>query len=169
MVRKNATAAIVGHSGMKLLSENVQNVELDTSRDDRPLLNAIRGKSKSEVSATKTITVGLDDPTLEATELVLNQVADIQTSQIDVVTKSKKPVGRLENYATTLKAVPDAQATLVTVTVDMSVRVRVPILFVSQADARVQQAADDAIAGQSAAIQQFIGENADQRLILPDL
>ena len=169
MVRKNATAAIVGHSGMTLLSEKVQDIELDTTRDDRPLLNAIRGKSKSEVKAIKIITVGLDDPTLEASELVLRQVANIHTSEIDVTTQATGPAGRLEQYSTTLNAQPDSQGTQVTISVEMRVRVKVPMLFVSRADVRVQQAADAAINGQTAAIKQFIIENADQRIILPDL
>lgn len=169
MVRKNATAAIVGHSGMTLLSEKVQDIELDTSRDDRPLLNAIRGKSKSEVTAIKIITVGLDDPTLEASKLVLRQVANIHTSEIDVTTQATGPAGRLEQYSTTLNAQPDSQGTQVTISVEMRVRVKVPMLFVSRADVRVQQAADAAINGQTAAIKQFIIENADQRIILPDL
>lgn len=169
MVRKNATAAIVGHSGMRLVSEKVQNIELDTSGDDRPLLNAIRGKSKSEVSAVKIITVRLDDPALEASELVLRQVADIHASEIDVTTQSTGPTGRLEHYATSLNAQPDARGTQVTISVEMGVRVKVPKLFVSRADARVQNAADDAITGQAIAMKQFIVENADQRVILPDL
>ncbi len=169
MVRKNATAAIVGHSGMKLLDERVQDIALDTSMDDRPLLNAIRGRSKSELSAIKLLTVRLDDPTLEADELVLRQVADIEPGRIDVVTKSTGPAGRLESYTTTLHAEPDAQTTKVTVTVGLTVRVEVPKLFVSRADDRVQQAADDAISGQQEAMKQFIIQHADERLILPEL
>jgi hypothetical protein len=54
-------------------------------------------------------------------------------------------------------------------TVDMNVRVKVPKLFVSRADERVQQAADEAIAGQAQAMQQFVAQHADKRLILPEL
>ena len=169
MVRKNATAAIVSHSGMKLLGERVQDIALDTSKDDRPLLNAIRGKSKSELSAIKLLTVQLDDPTLEADELVLRQVAEIDPEQINVLTKSTGPAGRLESYITTLHAEPYAQTTKLTVTVDLTVRVNVPKLFVSRADARVQQAAVDAISGQERAMKQFINEHVDERLILPEL
>jgi carbon monoxide dehydrogenase subunit G len=169
MVRKNATAAIVGHSGMKLLDERVQDIEVDTTADDRPLINAILGKTKSDVSAVKIVTVQLDDPTLEANELVLRQVADVEPTEINVVTQSTGAAGRLENYVTTLHAEPDAQSTKVTLTVDMNVRVKVPKLFVSRADERVQQAADEAIAGQAQAMQQFVAQHADKRLILPEL
>ncbi len=62
LVRTNATKAIVENGGMELLSEETKNVQLDTSADRRPLLNAIRGKSKSELDAVKIITVKLTDP-----------------------------------------------------------------------------------------------------------
>ncbi len=169
MVRKNATAAIVGHSGMKLLDERIEDVNLDTSKDDRPLLNAIRGISKTEVSAVKELTVQLDDPTLEATELVLEQNADIQPDHIDVSTVSKRPAGRLEHYQTTFDARPDAEGTRINLTVELKVLVKVPKFFKHRADAGVQQAADDAITDQSAAIEEFIAKHADERIILPDL
>lgn len=169
MVRKNATRAIVDQTGMRLLSEQVQAVDLDTSRDDRPLLNAIRGKSKTELSAKKLLMVQLDDPALDAEELVLQQNADIQEHQIRVRTASQRPAGRLENYQTTLNAQPEGMATRVTLTVDMNVRVRVPIFFTYRADQRVQKAADSAIGEQGAALEQFIVQHADERIVLPDL
>jgi hypothetical protein len=169
MVRKNASAAIVAHSGMTLLEERVQDIEVDTTADDRPLLNAILGKSKSELSAVKMLTVQLDDPALDANELVLRQVANIEPTEMNVVTKSTGAAGRLENYLTTLHAEPEAQSTKVTLSVEMQVRVEVPKLFASRADDRVQHAADEAIAGQAEAMKQFVAEHADKRLILPEL
>jgi carbon monoxide dehydrogenase subunit G len=169
MVRKNATAAIVAHSGMKLLDERVQDIEVNTTADDRPLINALLGKTKSELSAVKILTVQLDDPTLEAKELVLRQVADVEPTEINVVTQSMGAAGLLENYLTTLHAEPNAQSTKVTLTVDMNVRVKVPKFFVSRADERVQKAADEAIAGQAEAMQQFVVRHADERMILPEL
>ncbi len=168
MVRKNATAAIVAHSGMKLLNEEVQGLTLDTSEDDRPLLNAIRGKSKSDLSAVKLLTVQLDDPTLEATELQLEQIANIESEELNVQTQSTSAAGRLENYATTLSAHPNAQSTEVTLTVDMTVRVRIPRFFVGRSDQRVQQEAEKAISEQAAALEDFIAEHAQQPLVLPE-
>lgn len=169
MVRKNATAAIVGHTGMRLIGEQVEGVMLDTSQDDRPLLNAIRGVSKTEVAAVKELTVQLEDPTLEANELVLEQNADIQPDHIDVITASKRAAGRLKHYQTTLDAKPDPEGTRVVLTVELDVLVKVPSLFKHRADAGVQQAADDAINGQAAAIEAFIARHADELLILPEL
>lgn len=171
MVRKNATKAIVGDSGMKLLEERVLDIDLDTSRDDRPLLNAIRGKSKTDLVAVKQLTVQLTDPMLEADELVLRQDADIQEHRIHVETQSKRPAGRLQQYMTTLDAFPDddGAATRVELSVDMNVVIRVPKFFRHKADEGVQQAAEDAIAGQETSIKDFVALYADERFIIPDL
>ncbi|GAA5505814.1 hypothetical protein [Novipirellula caenicola] len=169
MVRKNATAAIVSHTGMRLIGERIEGVAVDTSQDDRPLLNAIRGVSKTEVTAVKELTVQLENPMLEASELVLEQNADIQPDHIDVITASKGPAGRLKRYQTTLDAKPDPDGTRVVLTVELEVLVNVPSLFKHRADAGVQQAADDAINGQAAAIEAFIARHADELLILPEL
>ncbi len=53
MVRKNATAAIIGQAEMILVDEQLNSMQLDARNDDRPLLNAIRGKSKADVLADK--------------------------------------------------------------------------------------------------------------------
>ncbi len=41
LVRKDATRAILEHKGMRLLDEQIRAVQVDTSQDARPLLNAI--------------------------------------------------------------------------------------------------------------------------------
>ncbi|SMP59672.1 hypothetical protein SAMN06265222_106260 [Neorhodopirellula lusitana] len=168
MVRKNATAAIVGQSGMTLLDEKIQDIDIDTSQDKRPLLNAIRGQSESSVVAIKEITVRLEDPALEADELVLRQQADIQPDGMNVVTESKFPAGNLKHYITTLDANPSDNGTEVSLTVALDVQVRLPGLFSGRADSEVNAAAGDAIDGQVAAIQKLIATHADKRLILPE-
>jgi hypothetical protein len=169
MVRKNGTASIIGHAGMKLLDEKIEDVELDTSGDDRPILNAIRGKSKSELSAVKLLTVQIDDPTVKADKLELRQIADIEPKEIHVVTKSTGPAGQLEQYMTTLYAQPNGKSTDLTVNVNLSVRVNVPRLFQARAEARVQQAAEKAVANQTEAMKKFFAEHADEQIILPKL
>tara|TARA_R110002049_G_scaffold285698_1_gene466758 strand:+ start:172296 stop:173033 length:738 start_codon:yes stop_codon:yes gene_type:complete len=168
MVRKNATKAIVGNSGMELIEEKIQDVEIDASADDRPLLNAIRGKSKTELSAVRLLTVSLNDPQLESDRLVLKQHADIRPEAMHVRTKSIKPAGRLQSYQTELTAVPHSGGTEITLNVSLEVRLNVPKLFTSRADAEVQQAAIDAITDQEESITQFVAEHADARIILPE-
>ncbi|KAA1259176.1 hypothetical protein LF1_17050 [Rubripirellula obstinata] len=169
MIRKNATKAIVGDSGMRLLDERILDVDLDTSKDDRPFLNAIRGRSKTDLAAVKELTVGLDDPMLEADELVLRQNADIDDTSMKVRTVSRRAAGRLEEYETTFDAIADEDGTRITLSVTMKVRVAVPNYFRHLADDGVQQAADEAIDGQQKSISEFIELYADERFIFPDL
>ena len=169
MIRKNATKAIVGDSGMRLIDERVLDVDLDTARDDRPLLNAIRGRSKTDLAAVKELTVELDDPMLEADELVLRQTADVKETSMQARTVSRRPAGRLEEYETTLDAEPDENGTRISLSVSMKVRVAVPNYFRHLADAGVQQAAEEAIEGQQKSIKEFVELYADERFIFPDL
>ncbi len=169
MVRKNATKAVVAHGGLSLLRESVDDITLDTSKDDRPLLNAIRGTSKTELSATKTLTVRLDDPHIKNTDLTLRQVADVDTDRMHVETASIGEQQSIKRYATTLTAMPDGSRTRVQLSIEMKIEVSVPKLFVGRADSEVQRSADDAIAEQQQAITSFVIENADKKFIFPNL
>lgn len=169
MIRKNATKAIVGDSGMRLIDERVLDVDLDTSKDDRPILNAIRGRSKTDLVAVKELTVGLDDPMLEAEELVLRQNVDIDEDSMQVRTVSRRPAGRLDNYKTTLDAEADEEGTRITLKVVMKVRVAVPSFFRHLADEGVQEAAEKTIEGQQRSLDDFIKLYADELYIFPDL
>ncbi|QDT05307.1 hypothetical protein K227x_37070 [Rubripirellula lacrimiformis] len=169
MVRLNATDAIVNHGGMTLLNESVNDVAIDTSKDDRPLLNAILGKSKAELDAVKTITVRVADDQVDIDELTLRQTADIDEDQMLVTTASIGPQGAMKNYETTLFATADGNRTSVRLTLDMQIEVQVPKLFTSRADAGVAEATEKAITGQQQAITEFIISNAGKNLILPEL
>ena len=168
MVRKNATKAIVEHSGLRLLEDRIVGVELDTSADKRPLLNALRGQTQSELSATRQFVVELKHPELQADQLTLTQSADIQPQAMLIRTASDDPAGNLENYATSLQASPSGAGTEVSLSVDLQVKVRVARIFTSVADRRVQQAADQAVAEQAAAIQEFVSKYAQQLIVLPE-
>ncbi|MCC9656158.1 hypothetical protein [Rhodopirellula halodulae] len=169
MVRKNATAAIVEQTGMKLLEEKLEDLQLDTQQDDRPLLNAIRGQSKAEVQAVKRLRVSLDDPHIEADELMLRQRADIQNTSMEVITQSVAAAENLESYATTLRATPSGQKTNVELSVSLEVRVTVPKAFTGRADREVQKSAEEGVQEQAKGLQRFVGEHAGKRFILPDL
>ena len=78
LVRTDATAAIVEHGGLKVIDESTDSVDIDLSNDSRPLRNLLKGKSKANVSATKHLTVQLNDPQLNASELKLSQDCKIQ-------------------------------------------------------------------------------------------
>ena len=167
MVRKNATAAIVAHGGMTLIDERTDDISVDTSGDDRPILNAILGRSQTDLSAVKQITVSLEDPMLEADRLVLRQQSDITATGMTSTSKSKSAAGRLKNYQTSLSAEPSGEQTTVTIAVNLDVLVNVPKWFTHKADQGVEQAAMDAVAGQTESLQSFIAEHADKRIVLP--
>lgn len=170
MVRKDATSAIVAHSGMRLLEQNLQGVNVDLSKDERPLRNALLGNSKAELAATKQIVVSLEDPELDADRLSLTQQADVQSDHMTVRTTANQPAGNLESYQTILGAKrSDDGSTQVTVSVEMRVQVEVPKLFVSKANQRVQQAAEKTTEDQVSAIQAFIVAHQAELIVLPDL
>ncbi len=169
MVRKNATAAIIAHSGMELIVEHMQEVAIDASADRRPILNALKGKSQADLTATKQIVVSLDDPALDADQLSLTQQASIQPDRLHVRTVANQAAGNLEAYETTLIAEPQADKTKVTLTIEQVVRVNVPKLFLSRAESRVQEAADEATGEQERAITQFVAKYANQAIVLPEL
>ncbi len=169
LVRTNATAAIVEHGGMKLIGEKVEALKLDLSKDSRPLRNAIAGKSKADVSAVKRLTVELDDPQLTTKELTLDQDSQIHPDSIHVSTKSSKPAGELLSYETTLDAKKSAHQTEVTLSVDMTIEVRVSSIFLSQAESRVQQGANQAVLDQESAIRHLAEKFDQESIILPNL
>ncbi len=169
MVRKNATAAIVGQSGMTLIDEGVEDLQVDTSQDDRPILNAIRGQSKAEVQAVKKLRVSLNDPHIDADELTLRQRADIQPNSMSVVTQSIAAAANLEAYKTTLDARPNGSQTEVTLSIELDVLVTVPKAFVGRADREVQQSAASGVKQQADGLQRFVAEHAGKRFILPEL
>lgn len=169
MVRKNATEAIVNHGGMTLLSAGVQDLKIDTSDDDRPVLNAILGRSKAELDATKTLTLRINEAAIEAKELTLRQVVDAGQDHFKVETASMGEQSDIERYSSTVIASPIGNSTRVELVVEMTVNVEVPKLFVSRADAEVQQAASKAVTDQQTAITKLIVDHADESLILPEL
>lgn len=169
LVRKNATQAIVNHAGMQLIDESIDNVDVAVPEQKRPILNAILGRAKGELSATKEITVSLKDPNLTAKQLTLTQQAEIQPDSLDVQTKSAQPAGNLTSYVSGLKAVSRDGGTQVDLSIDQTVVVRVPRVFTATADRRVQQSADQSTEDQEEAIRKLINDNKDALIVLPEL
>ncbi len=169
MVRLNPTRAIVSHGGMELISEKTEGVDIDTSNDERPILNAILGNSHSKVEATKTITVSVKDPNIPNTELTLRQKANISENEIHVVTQSIGEQQSIKHYVTTLDANADGVNTQIKIGLEMKIEVSVPKMFTSRADAGVNESAARSLAEQQKAITQFVIENSDKRIILPSI
>ncbi len=169
LVRTDATASIIEHSGMKLTRNSVDTVEIDLTNDSRPIRSAIAGKSKAEVAAGKRLTVQLSDPQLDADELFLYQDAQIQPDEIHVRTESIEPAGKLRSYVTTLDAVRDKQNTLVTLSVGLSIDLHISPFVLRFARSRVRNAASSALEEQEIAIRKVVSQFADKKLFLPTL
>ncbi len=167
LVRTDATAAILEHSGMKLIHENTDAVDIDLSNDSRPLRNALRGKSKANVSAIKRLTVQLNDPQVNATELLLSQDCQIHQDSIQVHTVSDQPAGELKAYNTTLDSVRASHGTEVKLSMAMTVDVLISRIFLSQAEARVKKAAEKSLEEQENAIRSLVSSFDGKTLILP--
>lgn len=169
MVRKDATGAVVDHAGMRVIQQKVLDIDVDARADDRPLLNAIRGRSRSTLSAEKMLVVQFNDPEIEAGELELRQLADIRPTRIHVQTQSRRPAGQVDRYVTELTAIPAGANTQVNLSTQMQIRLQIPFLFKSHADRRVQQSCERGLAQQAAALEIFIQRHADERVIVPEL
>jgi len=162
LLKANATTSIVENGGMTLVDERVVSLRIDLSKDPRPLRNALAGKSKSEVFATKRLIVALDDPQLSTKQLELEQHVKIQLASIYICTKSTESSGELLSYETTLEAKKSNGQTEVSLSVDMTIDVRVSPVFLSQAESRVQQGANQAVLDQEKAIRQLVS-NLDSK------
>ena len=165
LVRTKATEAIVNHSGMKLLDESTEAVDIDLKNDSRPLRNFLRGKSKANVTATKHLKVQLNDAQIDAKELSLTQECRIQPEMIRIVSTSDGPTGELQRYITTLEAVKGEAGTNVSLSIDMTVSVHVAWLFQSQAQVQVDLAARRTLEEQEEAIRSLIENGATSILI----
>jgi len=162
MVRNNATQAIVEHGGMELIDEEIINLHVDLSRDKRPLLNAILRRSKSCVTASKRLTVAVNNSQIQADKLVLVQNAEITPEQLDVSSFSEGPAGDLKSYHASLHAEPSGDTTLVCVTVEMQLCKELGKLFHSEAQSQLNAAAHQTVQQQCAALQQFALANAKE-------
>ncbi len=169
LVRTDATQSIVEHGGMKLLDKSIESLHIDLSRDSRPLLNALKGKSKADLSARRRLTVQMIDPQLEANELSLTQIAEIHPDNVNVLTASDRAAGKLEAYQSKLEAVKANGESEVKLATQMAVVVRVSPLFLSVAKARVAKAASDGLRDQEAAIRDLVARHDERSFILPTL
>ncbi len=156
LVRTKATESILNHGGMNLLDETTENVDIDLKNDSRPIRNFLRGKSKANVTATKHLTVQLNDPQINAKELFLTQECRIQPEIIRIVTTSDRASGDLKRYGTTLQAERDGLGTNIAVSLEMTVDVQVAWLFQSQAKIQVEKAANKTLEEQEKAIRMLV-------------
>jgi hypothetical protein len=156
LVRTKATEAVVNHGGMKLLEETTESLDIDLKNDSRPLRNFLRGKSKANVTATKHLRVQLNDPQINASELLLTQDCRIQPENIRIVSTADGPSGHLKAYSTTLEATKGETGTDIALSIEMTIDVHVLWVFQSQAKIRVGQAANKTLEDQEASLRSLV-------------
>lgn len=160
MVRNNATKSIVEHGGMSILQEDTVNVNVDLSKDDRPLLNAILRRSKACLSSNKRLTVSLKNESIDADHLVLSQHAKITPECMDVDTVSDAAAGELRSYRTCLHVEPGPDdRTVIRVAVHIELAKQLSKLFHGEAQQQLEKAAEKSAADQCVALQSFAEQN----------
>jgi len=161
LVRNDVTREVIAASGLKLKSEEVEKLVVDTTQDRRPVINALLGRSKTELEATKQLTVSVKNAEVNLDTLRLTQHAEVGNDLISVRTVADKPTGNLESYETSLKAKRVVDGTEVVVTVQLKINTTIPRLFQSTARERVQAAADKSTKEQEATLRDIITKNAN--------
>ena len=167
MVRTNVADEMISASGLKLENQQIENLVVNTSKDDRPLIHALLGKSKTELEAEKHLVVAVKNSEIDLDSLALTQNAEIGNDLLNVRTFADKSTGKLEAYETTLNARREAKGTLVKLSIQMKVKTLVPRLFQGAATRRVQTAADKATQEQEVALRSIVAEHASERMIAP--
>jgi len=163
LVRNDITREVIAASGLTLKSDEIENLVVDTTQDRRPVINALLGRSRTELEATKHLTVSVKNAEVNLDTLKLTQQAEVGNDLISVRTVADKPTGNLESYETSLKAKRGVKGTEVIVTVQLKVNTTLPRLFQSTAGKRVQAAADKATKEQEATLRDVIAKHSNER------
>ena len=169
LVRTDVTREIVSASGQTLKEDNLQSLEIDATQDKRPILNALLGKSKTELDAEKHMVVSVKNSEVDLDSLALTQHAQIGNEEILVRTVSDKPTGKLESYETVLSAKRVANATEMKLDVRLKVNTVIPRAFQGVANQRVQAAADKITKDLEAVLSDIVARHEKENIIRPKL
>ena len=166
LVRNDVTREIINASGLALKSDELENLVVDATKDRRPVINALLGRSKTELDATKHLTVSVKNSEVNLDTLELTQHAEVGNDQISVHTVADKPTGNLESYETSLKAKRVAKGTEVVVSVQLKVNTTLPRLFQTAARERVQAEADKSTKEQEATLRDVIVKHTNELTVV---
>ena len=162
LVRNDVTNEVIAASGLTLKSDDLENLVVDTTKDRRPVINALLGRSKTELEATKHLTVSVKNAEVNLDTLDLTQHAEVGNDLISVRTVADRPTGKLESYETSLKAKRVVKGTEVVVAVQLKVNTTLPRLFQGTARERVQAAADKTTKEQEATLRNVIVKHSKE-------
>jgi len=156
IVRNDATKEILERDGLKLLQEELLDLKISFGNDKRPVLNALFGKSKSIVKASKRLTVGISDPNAGAAELVIIQNSYVTPQEVSVESASEKRCGDIVRYVSFLNASPIAEATSVRIKIETDISKPLSPFLHSIAQSRLDNQVHDSVEKQILALKQFV-------------
>ena len=159
IVRSDATKEILERDGLKLLHEELLDLKISFANDKRPVLNALFGKSKSVVKASKRLTVGISDPNAGADEMVIIQNSKVTPQAVSVDSASEKHCGDIVRYVSSFDANPIAESTSVRIMIETEVsKPLIPFLH-SIAQLRLDKQVQESVEKQSIAVKQFVEDH----------
>ena len=156
IVRNDATKEILERDGLKLLQEELLDLKISFGNDKRPVLNALFGKSKSIVKASKRLTVGISDPDAGAARLVIIQNSHVTPQEVSVESASEKRCGDILRYVSSLNASPIAEATSVRIKIETDISKPLSPFLHSIAQSRLDNQVHDSVEKQILALKQFV-------------
>ena len=156
IIRNDATKEILERDGFKLLQEELLDLKISFGNDKRPVLNALFGKSKSIVKASKRLTVGISDPNAGAAEMVIIQNSHVTPQEVSVESASEKRCGDIVRYMSSLNANPTAEATSVRIKIETDISKPLSPFLHSIAQSRLDKQVHDSVEKQILALKQFV-------------
>jgi hypothetical protein len=159
IVRNDATKAIVERDGFMLVDQEILELKIDFGDDKRPILNALFGKSKSNVKASKRLIVGLNDANAGADKLVILQNSRITPQEVSVESNSEYRCGDILKYVATLNARPVDAATSVRVAIEIEISKPLSPFLHSIAQTRLDRQVKESVDKQVIAINEFVQEH----------
>lgn len=160
LVRGDFTPMLIESAGCTLIESEVLNREIDVSTDPRPLLNALKRKSKSTVKQTQSLTIELANNNLEASTLQLLQSAEICAKHFTITVTLQEPAGILDEYRYEIQGVPEGEGTRLTFRLDATVKKEISAIAHPWVPQKVQEGVQEALDRQSEAFVQAIhGDN----------
>lgn len=151
LVRGDFTPMLIEAAGCTLIESEVLNREIDVSTDPRPLINALKRKSKSTVKQSELLTIELGNDNLEASNLQLLQSAEIFAKHFTITVTLVEPAGILNDYRYEIQGAPEGQGTRLTFKLDATVKKELSAVAHPWVPQKVQEGVRQALDRQSEA------------------
>lgn len=161
LVRTNSVQEIVAMSDAEV-------VEQRFSGGGMKLRRLIRDPDVT-IELDGTLVVRPRDRWMEGALLTFDQDISIELEDLQVISSLTEPAAVLQSYDARMRLVPgvDGQSAF-EAEVEMTVQLRVGLLFRGYARKQIKEAAERAVSGQEQALRQVIEAHRDDAIVLPD-